>query len=66
MLLCQQTDFIRFLKAFDAGTIYYDPAVKLEHASSEKPDLKRRSQFRVAHADLTKLYKQHEIVQLDP
>ena len=52
VLLCEQTDFLLFLKAFAAGAIYYDPAVKVEHASSVKPEIKRRSQFRVAHADL--------------
>lgn len=64
VLLCEQTDFLLFLKAFAAGRIYYDPAVKVENASSERPEVKRRSQFRVAHADLTELYQRHEIVQL--
>lgn len=61
-LLCEQTDFLLFLKAFAAGTIYYDPGIKIEKASSARPDIKRRSQFRVAHDDLTKLYQRHEIV----
>ena len=64
VLLCEQTDFLLFLKAFAAGAVYYDPAVKVEKASSAKPEIKRRSQFRVAHADLTQLYRQHEIVTL--
>jgi len=64
ILLCEQTDFLLFLKAFAAGVIYYDPAVKIENASSESPDIKRRSQFRVAHRDLTKLYQRHEVVAL--
>ena len=63
ILLCEQTDFLLFLKAFAAGTIYYDPAVKMENASSANPKIKRRSQFRVAHAGLTQLYQQHEHVQ---
>ena len=53
-----------FLRAFAAGRIYYDPAVKVENASSGMPLIKRRSQFRVAHADLTQLYQRHELVQL--
>ena len=53
-----------FLKAFAAGSIYYDPAIKVENASSPKPDIKRRSQFRVAHADVPLLYKAHEVVAL--
>ncbi len=64
VLLCEQTDFLLFLKAFAAGAVYYDPAVKIEKASSDKPDIKRRSQFRVAHAQLTQLYQRHETVQL--
>lgn len=64
VLLCEQTDFLLFLKAFAAGTVYYDPAVKIESASSNKPAIKRRSQFRVAHAELTRLYQRHENVKL--
>ncbi|MCH4091945.1 MvaI/BcnI family restriction endonuclease [Acetobacter sp.] len=64
VLLCEQTDFLLFLKAFSTGTVYYDPAVKIEKASSAKPDIKRRSQFRVAHAGLTQLYQKNETVLL--
>lgn len=64
VLLCEQTDFLLFLKAFSNGTVYYDPAVKIEKASSSKPDIKRRSQFRVAHTDLTQLYQRNETVPL--
>jgi len=65
VLLCEQTDFLLFLKAFAAGTVYYDPAVKVENASSSQPNIKRRSQFRVAHSELTQLYQRHEIISLD-
>jgi MvaI/BcnI restriction endonuclease family len=64
VLLCEQTDFLLFLKAFSVGTVYYDPAVKIESASSAKPAIKRRSQFRVSHSDLTQLYHRHENVLL--
>lgn len=64
VLLCEQTDFLLFLKAFAAGSVYYDPAIKVENASSARPDIKRRSQFRVAHSDLPLLYKSHEVVAL--
>lgn len=64
VLLCEQTDFLLFLRAFSAGNVYYDPGVKVENASSGTPAIKRRSQFRVAHADLTQLYQRHETVQL--
>ena len=64
VLLCEKTDFLLFLKAFASGSVYYDPAIKVEEASSEKPKIKRRSQFRVAHADLPRLYERHEVVAL--
>jgi len=57
------TDFLRFLKAFAAGRIFYDPGIKLESASS-KPKVKRRSQFRVKSKDISSLYESVEVVQL--
>jgi len=56
--LCEGTDFLRLLKAFASGKVYYDPGIKLEHAS--EPSLKRtkrRSQFRVKSKDIESLYK---------
>ncbi len=64
ILLCERTDFILFLKAFAAGVVYYDPAIKIENASSDRPVEKSRSQFRVRHAGLTSLYHSHETVLL--
>lgn len=64
VLLCEQTDFLLFLKSFAAGAVYYDPGIKIENASTATPLIKRRSQFRVAHAGLTQLYRQHETVRL--
>lgn len=63
ILLCEETDFLLFLEAFAAGKVYYDPAVKVENASSGAPAVKRRSQFRVAHADLKRLYRRYETVR---
>jgi hypothetical protein len=34
----------------------YDPAVKLEQASTDNPALKRRSQFRIKYGNLSALY----------
>ncbi|HEY8949454.1 MAG TPA: MvaI/BcnI family restriction endonuclease [Rhizomicrobium sp.] len=62
VLLGQETDFFRFLKAMAGGHIYYDPAIKLEAASSAKPKTKRRSQFRVRIAELPSLYVKSERV----
>lgn len=63
VLLCEQTDFILFLKAFVAGKVYYDPGIKLvEEAGAE--EIKRRSQFRIKHAHLTDLYHSHQVVDV--
>lgn len=64
VLLCEGTDFILFLKAFMAGIVYYDPAIKVENASTDRPEIKRRSQFRIKHQHLTQMYHQHETVSL--
>lgn len=62
--LCEETDFLLFLKAVAAGRVYYDPALKLEDEASNAPKLKRRSQFRVKHPDLGGLYRAAEVVVL--
>lgn len=64
VLLCEQTDFLLFLKGFAADLVYYDPAVKVEGASSPAPRIKRRSQFRIRHQQITQMYHSHEIVNL--
>jgi len=61
--LCEQTDFLLFLRGFSTGVVYYDPAVKLENASSSKPSIKRRSQFRIRHNEITQMYHRSEVVQ---
>ena len=65
VLLCEQTDFILFLKAMSEGVVYYDPAIKMEQASSDSPAIKRRSQFRIKHNQLVQMYHKHERVQLN-
>ena len=60
--LAQRTDSLRLLRAFAAGTVYYDPDIKLEHASTDKPKPKQRSQFRVASKNITALYETVETV----
>ena len=64
ILLCEQTDFSLFLKAVANCTVYYDPAVKMEKASSGNPATKRRSQFRVRYNELVHMYYRHEYVEL--
>lgn len=57
------TDFLLFLKAVQSGAVYYDPGIKVEDASTEKPKLKRRSQFRIGSNGLDVLY--HSIENID-
>ena len=63
VLMCAQTDFILFLKAFVAGKVYYDPGIKLVEKAGVV-EIKPRSQFRMKHSHLTELYHAHEIVDV--
>jgi len=63
VLICDQTDFILFLKAFVAGKIYYDPGIKLVEDAGVAV-MKSRSQFRIKHSHLIELYQSHEIVDV--
>jgi len=56
VLLGEETDFFRFLRAMAQGHIYYDPGIKLENASSSRPKTKRRSQFRIKTQQIPSLY----------
>lgn len=56
-LLGEGTDFLRYLATLNAGKVIYDPGVKLEHASTAKPKVQHRNQFRVSVRDLSMLYK---------
>ncbi|WP_217452057.1 MvaI/BcnI family restriction endonuclease [Mucilaginibacter humi] len=64
VLLGEGTDFQLFLMQMALGNIYYDPGIKMELASSSKPAIKRRSQFRIKSGNLTHLYKQSETIDL--
>lgn len=59
------TNLNNLLRALASGVVYYDPGIKLEHASSKRPVLKRRSQFRIKSGDLSGLYDKFGIVDLD-
>ena len=54
--LCEGTDVLLLLRAFASGAVYYDPGTKMEKAHTDKPTIKRRSQFRVNHRNLRLLY----------
>ena len=58
------TSFEKLLSAMVLGYVYYDPGIKLEKASTPKPALKRRSQFRVGHTNLSQLYNKLEFIDL--
>jgi len=59
------TNFEMVLSAMNLGTVFYDPGIKLEQASTDKPKIKRRSQFRVNHKHLDTLYKKFEFVDVN-
>jgi len=63
VILCEGTDFQLFLEQMAIGNIYYDPGIKMESAST-KPDIKKRSQFRIKSKYLSSVYKESEIVSL--
>ena len=59
--LAQMTDPLRLLAALATGEVYYDPGIKLERASTA-PEVKRRSQFRIASKNIGSLYGTMETV----
>jgi hypothetical protein len=65
IMLCEQTDFLMFLSAVASGSLYYDPGIKMENASSDRPRIKRRSQFRMRHVDISSLYAISKVHTLD-
>lgn len=57
------TSFTHLVRALARGEVYYDPGIKLENASSSKPAVKRRSQFRIKSGDLECLYDNFRIIE---
>lgn len=54
--LAEGTEFRLFLQAVAANAVYYDPGIKIVNASSAKPEIKKRSQFRIKSANIPMLY----------
>lgn len=54
--LGEGTGIAKLLAAIAAGTVYYDPGIKLEGASTAKASVKRRSQFRIHSRNIKELY----------
>lgn len=60
------TSFELILSAMDKGTVFYDPGIKLEQASSPTPKSpKRRNQFRTNHKHIGTLYKKFEFIDVE-
>lgn len=54
--LAEGTEFRLFLSAVASGDVYYDPGIKIVNASAVKPEIKKRSQFRIRSAAIPLLY----------
>ena len=54
--LAEGTEFRLFLNAVACGDVYYDPGIKIVNASGAKPEVKKRSQFRIRSANIPLLY----------
>jgi MvaI/BcnI restriction endonuclease family protein len=54
--LAEGTEFRLFLNAVASGDVYYDPGIKIVNVSSAKPEVKKRSQFRIRSASIPLLY----------
>jgi hypothetical protein len=64
IIMGEGTEFEMFLASLNQGSIIYDPAPKLEAASTSKPRSKARSQFRIGVKNLKHLYRKLEQVDL--
>lgn len=67
VMLGSSTDFSLFLYQVIKGHIYYDPGIKLECAiAGKRPQkIKRRSQFRIKSGNITALYKNNEVIDVN-
>lgn len=64
IMLAEGAKFKLLLRAFVEGAVYYDPGLKIEKAGSARPEIKRRSQFRVDSRRLASLYEKTRIVDV--
>lgn len=55
--LGEGTEFSMFLQQVALGRVFYDPGIKVEHASSPNPHVKKRNQFRIRTQNLGLLYR---------
>ena len=57
VLMCEHTDFVRYLNALCNGSIVFDPGSKVTDANTPNSRIKARSQFRINLANLNQLYE---------
>lgn len=62
ILIGEGAEFRLFLASVHAGHVYYDPGIKMEAQSTDKPLIKRRSQFRVTSKNISSLYASTRLV----
>lgn len=62
--MAEGTEFRLFLNAVANGAVYYDPGIKIEKASSDKPAIKKRSQFRIKSSNIPQLYTKVSVVDV--
>ncbi len=62
--LGEGTEALLFIRALSSAWVYYDPAPKIEQASSVRPKAKRRNQFRILFRHLSPLYHQFTIARV--
>ncbi len=54
--LAEGTEFRLFLQAVALGAVYYDPGIKILNVSGKRPEVKKRSQFRIKSSAISQLY----------
>lgn len=64
ILLGEQTDFSRYLRAIANGSVVFDPGSKIDGVNSTRPRVKARSQFRVGRRRIGCLYERFEEYEL--
>jgi MvaI/BcnI restriction endonuclease family len=57
VLMCEHTDFLRYLNALCNGSIVFDPGSKVTDANTPNSKIKARSQFRINLANLNQMYE---------
>lgn len=62
-IICQKTDFTKFMQSITSRVIYYDPASKVENLGLDTEKTKRRNQFRIKSQNIGRLYEASELMR---